>query len=765
MTIYTWVGGGGGAWNVGGNWDPSTGFPNGFADEAIIPAGATTVAISGASYTVGVLQMYAGTTLALTNSATLTVYAPDPSGDLTTLSGTISVDGTSVLQFANAGWTTADLGTINAASGATLFFETSLDNSGATLALAPGVILKGEIDGGTITGAINFAASGFVTLVDGPVLKGAGGTGPGLVQDIANGSTLRLQDTTTISNTTINIGNAANTAFLSLRDTKGGGQLVTLATDVTVNVANFAAFNGGAYANDTLDNKGAINVTAMGASLTISTPIFTNDGTITIANGDTLQFSNSLLTNKGTISVDDTSTIHFAGLTTAQLGTLNATAANSTAGTAGATVDFGGTGLDNTGAVFKPVNGVNYEGAITGGTIEGGLILAAFAKLELDGSPVVTGAFGTGAGFIDAANGGSTLALGSTQTIDNATILLGNSVISQVADNTITTFGPNVTIDILGNTTFQGSQTGAGIVNQGAIDDSLNESFPTMVGISFTNEGSMTFSNHDGFVVDNSVTFKNAAGATITASAGANGQSYILFQGSIVNDGTITVDGFGSIASEIDYYHAVTGTGTTDITGGGLADFFESMTPEHQVHRRRTAAIELEHQYRHCLQLRLQRFDQSDGPDLARDFRQLDIELQHQRAHRHRGRPQQRYSPEPGGRLHRLCLHAVRRSFRPARRRRHACHRRSLLLPGNPHLPRKREKSPSRNCASAISSPPPRALGALCAGLATARWTRRAIPRLATFIPYACKKTRSEREGRAAIYGSAPATISFATGC
>src|SRR5271154_4106707 len=121
MTTYTWNGGSG-AWNVASNWTPSTGFPNAFGDEALITAAGTyAVTLSGASYSVGVLQTAAGVTVAL-QSATLSIYPSAGGADVSSLAGTISVDAASTLTFQDT-WTTAQLGTIDAASGATLNFS------------------------------------------------------------------------------------------------------------------------------------------------------------------------------------------------------------------------------------------------------------------------------------------------------------------------------------------------------------------------------------------------------------------------------------------------------------------------------------------------------------------------------------------------------------------------------------------------------------------------------------------------------------------
>ncbi|MGO8740411.1 Hint domain-containing protein [Rhodoblastus sp.] len=577
MTTYTWTGASGnGDWNDAGNWSPSTGFPNAYGDEALITAaGNYTVTISGESYSVGVLQMAGGATLAL-QSATLTVYPSDGGANLSDLGGTITVDGASTINFEDT-WTTAQLGTIDAASGATLDFAGTLDNSSAIFVVGAGVLLKGAIDGGTIEGTIGLGDNHSLTLEGAPTLTGAGGSGDGLIEDTGSLSTLRLQNTETLANTTIDIGNSSNYSYLTQADSNGGGQIATLASSVTVNVAGFAYFTGSSEAGDALVNQGAINVTTTGANLTISNPIFTNDGTIDVANSSYLTFYNGNgvdFTNDGTLSVDGTSTVQFEGLTTAQLGTFDATS--------GATVYFAGTGLDNSGATFDVVPGVVLEGAITGGAIDGVLNISAgqLNALGLAGSPTLTGANGSGSGTIN--NYGNTLDLNDTQTIDNTTINLYGGYITQTNASTVTTLGSGDIVNIYGNATIDGGATGAGLINQGAIDDGANEVTLTDYAYSFTNEGTMDFSDHNAFVValPTNGTFTNAATGTIEASVGANGASYMLFQSSIVNDGTITVDGESSPTQQayVDYYYGVTGSGATDVANGGLADFFQSQT-------------------------------------------------------------------------------------------------------------------------------------------------------------------------------------------
>ena len=186
-------------------------------------------------------------------------------------------------------------------------------------------------------------------------MKNAAGTGPGTINVTGEYADLDFFDNTqTFNNATINLGNTIGyTDTLYAYDTAGaGGQVLTLASGVTVDVVGYAAITSSSSSGDGIVNKGVINDTTSPnvGSLTIEGNAFTNQGSINVENGQNLTVDSTTFANTGTITVDGTSAVTFeSALTTAQLGTVHAAS--------GATLDFAGT-LNNIKATFHVGAGV-----------------------------------------------------------------------------------------------------------------------------------------------------------------------------------------------------------------------------------------------------------------------------------------------------------------------------------------------------------------------------------------------------------------------
>jgi hypothetical protein len=231
-----------------------------------------------------VLEIYSTT---FTNQGAINIGLALIVGNTTTFTnatGTITVDGTGSLELDEA-LTTAQLGTIKEASGATLDFAGGLNNSGATLNLAAGVLLEGTIDGGTIDGPINLTASRqTLHLAGGPTVNNAAGTGPGTINVTAS---LYFDNTQTFNNATINLGNASNFASLYSNDVgTAGNQVLTLGSGVTIDIVGYAQIADGGYAGDGIINEGVINDTPTNGRLIIAGNSFTNEGTINVSLGE-----------------------------------------------------------------------------------------------------------------------------------------------------------------------------------------------------------------------------------------------------------------------------------------------------------------------------------------------------------------------------------------------------------------------------------------------------------------------------------------------
>ncbi|MGD0867656.1 MAG: hypothetical protein ABSA49_19100, partial [Rhizomicrobium sp.] len=266
--------------------------------------------------------------IAISNGAALEISA-----NSITNTGSISVDGTSTLTIQSA-VTTAELGKLDLASGASLDFGGGLDNTGATLGLAGGQLL-GQVDGGTIEGTINFSTpanefiyevltlSGDVSLegaggtgagtinLTGPKgeslilsgdvsLEGVGGTGAGTINLTGPSGTLVLEGPMTLSNATIDFGSALGLDTIS----PVGTSSVTLDSSVTIDIATndgnssngalIGEFYSGNPPEGTIASDATINDTTSGAQLTIfNVQSFTNAGTINVSNGNVLQVGES----------------------------------------------------------------------------------------------------------------------------------------------------------------------------------------------------------------------------------------------------------------------------------------------------------------------------------------------------------------------------------------------------------------------------------------------------------------------------------------
>jgi hypothetical protein len=199
------------------------------------------------------------------------------------------------------GGSISSLGSISN-SGGTVYLQGTLSNSGHTLkGLTIGLVLDGgTITGGTVAGLIASngggtlsgvtfdgplnltASSAVVHLADGTKIVGATGSGPGTINVTGpNNASLDIDDTETVSNTTINLGNSGgSTDFLYEYDSANTGNAVlTLASTDTVDVQGNVQINS-RFSGDSIVNKGVIEQTGNSGTLYIQPGAFTNSGTI-----------------------------------------------------------------------------------------------------------------------------------------------------------------------------------------------------------------------------------------------------------------------------------------------------------------------------------------------------------------------------------------------------------------------------------------------------------------------------------------------------
>jgi hypothetical protein len=285
----------------------------------------------------------------------------DPDNAWTNL-GSITLSSGASLYLGSSGeggsTSTEGLGSISN-SGGTIYLETTLNNSGETLngsgSLGELTLDDGIISGGTVTsagvafvsgtlsgvtfdGPLNLTSSSSeqsVDLADGTTVVGSSGSGPGAINVTGDNSVLVFDNSQTVTEETINLGNSSGyTDTLSLYDVAGAGnQVLTLASSVTVDVEGTVVFAGSADSGDGIVNQGTIDQTGSEGSLTIDPEAFTNsgtidaeatsgsltidptsfanDGTIDAANGETVTIKPAV-TGKGTDTISGGSTLEFA---------------------------------------------------------------------------------------------------------------------------------------------------------------------------------------------------------------------------------------------------------------------------------------------------------------------------------------------------------------------------------------------------------------------------------------------------------------------
>ncbi|WP_158932493.1 choice-of-anchor D domain-containing protein [Acidisphaera sp. S103] len=544
-------------------------------------------------------------TLTETGGSTVTLNTDwTNAGHISETDSTLNLGGT---------FTTAALDTIGA-SGGEIDITGTLINTGATLDVGPGsalgtVTLSGTIVGGVIHDAgsgllgnfgtlegvtyegtldLSSSSGAAVQIVNGITLTGVGGTGSGTVNLTGHYSSFTIDNTTTLNNATIDIGNNESGVYsiLEIQDTSGTGAVLTLGKTlalVQVGSAILATYNNDP--GDGIVNQGTISAGVEGGNFAIQGESFTNQGSIAVSDGDTLTIGSTTWTNTGSISETD-STLNLGGLFAAAA--LNKVSASGGAiniiGTlinTGATLDVGpgsplGTVTVSGGTIVGGVihdagSGlVSNNGTLEGVTYEGALGLTAqSAYWTIVNGITLTGTGGTGAGTVNLTGIGAQLYIDNTTTLNNATIDIGSSSNSYLySDDTtgtgaVLTFGSTLTLTqagALASLVTYNNFTGDGIVNDGTIDAGFSGGQFTVSGNSFTNNGSIIVSGGDTFIIQ-STTLTNASGATLTGGSyevDANSTLQLINNELVVTDDADII--LSGTASVIDAYDTTTST-------------------------------------------------------------------------------------------------------------------------------------------------------------------------------------------------------------
>jgi hypothetical protein len=622
MTAYSWILGGGN-WNNAKNWSP-TGGPPTSGDSATIAAKggtysvivdssdlASSLTLSSADTTVNdsgaSASLTIGGTLAL-SAGTLNVATSSVASGVLTVSGSLNLSGGALTVNAggefNLGGTLSQTGGTLSLRGGTIAGGT-IDSTAGTLS-----INSGTLSGVTFDGPLNLTSSTVeqsVHLANGATVVSASGSGRGTIDITGKNSKLYFDNTQTVLQETIKLGNSDSYGALYGYDAAGAGnQVLTLTSSVTVIASGYAAIHSSSDSGDGIVNDGVIDQTSgtlqiagnaftnSGAidakghgSVVIRPNTFTNTGAIDVGNGDFVTIASTTFTTTASslIAIEANSSVaieatnawtNHGSITLASGGSLylygSASATNlGSTSNSGGTVYIAGT-YNNSGQTLDgsaPLGqfglcggairsgtatsaGVAFTaqgGTLSGLTLEGPLNLTSTTEsqsVDLANGAKVVGPSGSGPGMINVTGYFSTLYFDNTQTVSNETTTLGNS-----SGYTDALYGYD--------TTWAGNQvlTLASSVTVNVVGDaSISSSYAS--GDAIVNQGLIDQSGNytleiAGSAFTNSGEIQLGDGTLIGASA------------SLTNAAGSTLQGFGTVTAE-----TFTNSGIIEASGGTL---------------------------------------------------------------------------------------------------------------------------------------------------------------------------------------------------
>jgi hypothetical protein len=281
--------------------------------------------------------------ISIGTGSTLELIPPSP--DSWSNQGLITLASGASLDLGGGSFTLASLGTFTNSGGTiSVYLGGTLNNTGSTIdgtnALGQVELDGGTIQGGTVTsaglalssgssgtlsdvtydGTINLGEETSVTIANGTAVNNAAGTGAGTINDTGQYSDLYFANTETFDNATINLGNASSSySYLEEYDSINAPTILTLGPNVTVNESGNATIDDGSNTSgrvgDAIVNQGIIKQTGTGSNMSIgvqsgSTGFFTNDGTINAASSaGNLIIETTTFTNDGKISMSNGDTV------------------------------------------------------------------------------------------------------------------------------------------------------------------------------------------------------------------------------------------------------------------------------------------------------------------------------------------------------------------------------------------------------------------------------------------------------------------------
>lgn len=561
-----------------------------------------------------------------------TVVIGNGGGNFTNAStGSILVSGAGTTAAIEGTWTNA--GSMTVGSGAELrlggFFDTAdvlgitnnggivgldgeLTNAGAVLAVGTGAVAgtlvlenNGDVVGGTITnsgaglvfdggavsgvtyeGVLDLSATGarLYVLSGGLTVETLTGGANGTIVDTGAGSAIVFGDTQTFNNATIDIGNSAQVSWLGQVDLFGPPGILTLGSGVVINQTGaLAGITSSDEPGGGVVNDGAINATFGGGTFLISPIDFTNNGSITVANGDTLtiatvqQFTNlsgGALT-RGSYEVDAGSTFNLDPNSKVSIDRATIILSG-----AGSVIQSLNTTTNKEVAIEAQLTAVGVGAkleVLAGRNWASGLSITNSGTIVLGGGTFTAASLtnnGTLSGFGAVAGGLKNSATLSVQAGD--TLNLTGATLSNLSGNTLTggiyTVAAGGTLQLANNafvTTLNATVDLAGV---GAAVQSLNTATSAEVNLSATLTAIGTSGRLDVLGAANYSSANTLANSGLIDLGGGT-----LTTGLLTGAAGSVLEGFGTVASSVNLSgsviasgQAITFTGTGDVFSGGL---------------------------------------------------------------------------------------------------------------------------------------------------------------------------------------------------
>ncbi len=504
----SWTNAAGGEWSTGSNW--SKGAPPSAEDEACITAAGTYTVTMTQTNTTGSVSVQSLTVGASSGTQTLTVGSSCSLNATLATTGGISNGTHGVITLTNGDGCGESVTVTGPISNSGKLFSEPANGGSRTL--------QGNLTNkGTFTVNTNTAYDGASTLL----------SNQGTLK-VAEGKQLAVTGGGSVTNGTGGKIAATGSGDLFLKEgtfTEGAG--TTSGTKpVIVDDASLSYAAGGGAGPIALQGTSSLSGTSVaGQSLSLQSTCsehavvtaasgFANGGTMTLTNGDgcgdnvTLIISTGTLTNSGTLT---TETAH------------------------GGSRQIQGN-LTNTGTLTIGAN-TSYNGTSTTLTNEGALSVAEAKQLAVAKNTFVNGPGGS----ISAAAGASVFVSAGTFTQNAGTTSGSEPVI--VDDSTLDYTGTGASqIALRGTSSLEGN---LGSEQALAIQSTCSEHASVTAAASYTNAGTITFTNGDG--CGNNVTLTTSAG-TLTNSGKivtetAHGGSRQI-QGNLTNTGTLTFNSF-----------------------------------------------------------------------------------------------------------------------------------------------------------------------------------------------------------------------------